>query len=236
MVVKTFEMLEDHTRLAISRDACLNLARATSLEPDLRRKIREFITDHLVPARFENIGRELAYRQEKLQQTLTNVLKKSERNIRAQEVATIPIDPQLLQEDQQRMASGPQQAFAPSPAPHRGLPQMDGMSNNNIFHTYATARTLSNRDTSDLGQGTSQLEALYAQDGAQAVRDLLELDQDESADGGRRKGQRGRTKEDKLQQMEEWICLDLKERFGGEWTAARWGGKGAPMREYSERQ
>lgn len=223
-IVKTFEMLDDHARNETSRSACLNLARVT-IDADVQRKIREFVDDHLLPARFENVGRELGKRQERLFQSLRSILGKAGRNEDVDDAATIPIDPRLS-DDTARWSDPAMSGFAAATDTLSTPATVSTNSPNNIFRSYSAASTprINYYPSPPTLGGTSQLEQIYAWGGADSVRDLLDLNNTTKPTDKRRQKQTG----------EEKACKERGEQYGGVRTAPEWAGKGAPMREYGD--
>lgn len=222
-LVKVFEMLDNEAKFQQSRNAFVKLSAMQSMDPDLHRKLREFVHDHLIPAKTGNIGTLLGTRQDYLRQSLEHVLWRLDPYANS-----FAVPPRQWGGWHQPALVG----HVPAPAPAAaGVPTMaPGVGGgNNIFHTLragAGVLAQSRMTTETAGQGSSQLEQVHAWGGDAAVRGMLGLDDLNHASAGK-----ARTVQE---QQGDAACRDASERYGGVWSAPSWGGKGAPERKYAE--
>lgn len=251
-LVKTFELLSSRPHRERAHAACLNLAttsRNALDDPQLVRRIREFVDEHLAPAKVENLGTELAGRQEFLQRCLERVLGMVEAKARGAE--GMGVQGRQVQGSE---GQGPaRSAFAVPPTPLFTPPvlgQGGAGGGKNLFHalrtadhqspttamTYPSPTTAFSSYMSPYPQtlppaannnpGASQMERTYNWAGEHAVRRLLALDDgDEMADLRR---VRKKKKLSVREMRDEMACQRAGEVFGGVWMAAEWGGRGAP--------
>lgn len=246
-LVKTFQLLASRPHREKAHAACLNLATALqrqNLDPNLVRKLREFVDEHLVPAKVENLGTELAGRQEVLQKSLERVLGLAEARVREGQGAEGR--PSEVQGKEVKGAA--RSAFAVPPASLFTPPVLgQGGGGKNLFHalrtgdqspttaTYPSPTTAFSsymspypqapRPTASNNQGSSQMERTYNWGEENAVRRLLALDDgDEVTDLNRVRKKKLTVREIR----DEMVCRRAGEVFGGVWVAAEWGGRGAP--------
>ena len=259
--MKNFMMLDNKARRDESMDASLRLALMAKNDAILRRKMQEFVNDHLLPARVENCGTMLGREQDALQNALERILSKAALNFTRPDASTVPIDPRLTGEmphcSSPVMSSGYEAAptvpnglptiksdYEAAPDPHHALPMptphglptiKPNPGGGNIFHHYRTV-SIPVLSTSIPTPPTTNV--YPSPTNGQGESELSKVFAWAGADAVRKLLELGKTgptdkrRQNRQMSVEERACKALVERYGGVWTAREWAGRGAPFMEY----